>query len=219
MRPLVLLVSLIIAPAALAQTSAFERQRALDELQAAIGLWMTELRAFNREVAALERDRVRRSEEARLDDAGTEISIERPTSPRQPSRYGKVIEVAPPEEDAAAVPEDGVEAEVLRMEQALEEQRRACEENPAKCQKERETRQVIREGNRAWDDALEKKRKQREAEIEERARQIQAELDAVRRREAEERARRMGGKVDAEGNFVDTDLDRELEADADAERR
>jgi hypothetical protein len=46
----------------------------------------------------------------------------------------------------------------------------------------------------------------RRAAIEADARKFQAALDEARRREEQKQAEKMGGKLDTEGNFVDSDL-------------
>lgn len=185
--------------------TAFQRQEALDEMQAAIGLWLQERRAFGRELAKLREDQRRR-------DAPDLLA---PAAPEDVEGFEKIIEVPPQEaqqEDAATT----VEAEVQRMEAELDARREACKADPQACARERERRRLIREGNRAWTEALEKKRREREAALEAEARRLQAELDAARRKEAQERARQLGGRIDAEGNFVDEDLDQEIRADEEA---
>lgn len=198
-----------------ARASWSQRRDALEELQGSLGQWQKERREFNRERARSREIRARREAPQAAADAVAPPPRTR-SRPPPPREWGKVIEVAPedPPRDAAAwgeVPQGTTEVErqVLKLEEELEARRRSCEEDPAACEAERERRRIIREGNAAWEAALQEKQRVKEAAIEAEALRIQQEIDAARRREAEERARDLGGRLDEKGEFVDDDLSRE----------
>lgn len=192
--------------------SSFARREALDELQGALGQWQKERREFAQERRRLEQIRERAASAAEVPQEELPAEV-----------MGKVIELAPTEPSAASAEESppadasALEQEMLRMEAELADRSRWCDENPEACARKKKEREVVREGNRAWEEALEKKRQRREAEIEAEARRIQAELDAARAREAKARAKELGGRLDDRGQFVDEDLDAELEADSERE--
>lgn len=192
-----------------------QRRDALDELQGSLGQWQRERREFNRERARSREIRARRE----APQGAGEAVAPSPGSRARPAprrEWGKVIEVAPedPPRDASAwgeVPQGATEVErqVLKLEEELEARRRSCDEDPGACEAERERRRIIREGNAAWDAALQEKQRAKEAAIEAEALRIQQEIDVARRREAEQRARDLGGRLDEKGEFVDDDLTRE----------
>jgi type IV secretory pathway VirB10-like protein len=143
---------------------------------------------------------------ARPRERAPEVKVDRPPG-RVPSKV-KIIEVPPPEpQPTAPVPDDPVEAEILRMEVELEERAQRCAQDPVACARERAERRLVREGNEAWDAAVEAREQAREQAIEARARQLQAEADAARRAEAEARAKDLGGRLDAQGRFIDDELE------------
>lgn len=195
---------------------------ALDDMQRALTQWERERREFGRELEAADRIRQLRSAESR------EAPGDGP--PEDPERGGtaasrvKIIEVpgerdggGPQEEEPSVEGDAPVEQEMRRLDEELRERQRLCDENPERCAKEKAQRRVVREGNRAWDEAIDRKERAREEAIEAQARKIQAELDAARRREAEERAKSMGGALDAQGNFVDEELHQAIDEEKAAE--
>ncbi len=186
-----------------AEPSAHLRRRALEELQTLVGQWQAELREFHRDLGERERILARRAHLAELEAATADDDVHLPPT-------AKVIEVAPSAQaNASDSPSDPLEAEIARMEAELEARAQRCAEDQVACEKARELRRIIREGNDAWEEAIEAKARAREAAIEARARQIQAEVDAAQRREAEARAKGMGGRLDDEGRFIDADLEEE----------
>lgn len=199
---------------------------ALDDMQRALTQWERERRELGRELEAADRIRQLRSAESReVPEDGLPVDPERGGTAA--SRV-KIIEVPrerdgggqqekEPEEEPSVEGDAPVEQEMRRLDEELRERQRLCDENPERCAKEKAQRRLIREGNRAWDEAVDRKERAREEAIEAQARKIQAELDAARRREAQERARKMGGAIDAQGNFVDEELHRAIDEEKDAQ--
>jgi hypothetical protein len=189
--------------------SAFQRGEALDELEAALKRWPRERRQFELDRAEKERWQVRLPEEPRPEEKPDQITPE-PEIVRkpgvQPSRFGKIIEIAP-DPQPRKKPGNWIEAEIYRLEDDQGSLEQLKEENPQAYAREKARRATVREGNRAWDAAVAKRNAEQAAAIEAEAARMQARLLAVRRKEAEANARRLGGTLDAEGNFVDPDLE------------
>ncbi|MBI3183404.1 MAG: hypothetical protein HYZ28_14800 [Myxococcales bacterium] len=179
-------------------------------MQAALGQWQQERREFHRDLEHRERDLLRRREgtgegaEIHAEHQGKVVEVGKAGRRRRDeSRFGKVIEVAPAEEER---PKSHLESELEKAEERAEAIRRRKREDPEGFAREKAERERIAEGHRAWEQAVEERFKERQLKIEEEARRMQAELDAARRREELLQAKKLGGTLDAEGNFVDSDL-------------
>jgi hypothetical protein len=187
------------------EPTAFMRTEALDDVDAALKRWARERKEFSLDAE----QRARWLQRPREEDAAakpTPVEPEpAPKSNARPSRYGKVIEIAPI--DAPEERRTWMEQEIGRLEDdqvSLEQLKR---EDPRRYAREKARRSMLSAGNRAWEAAVQKKRLEQQAAIEAEAYRMQQALNAARRREAELNAKRMGGTLDAEGNFVDPDLE------------
>jgi hypothetical protein len=171
-----------------------QRQEALEDVAKALQRWPHEKGEFNRDV-----DELRRWLE-RPPDLIEKPGVPEPEVVRKPgaksTRYGKIIEVPP---DTPPAPKSWVDEEAGHLEQR--------EEDPKAYAREQARRAFIREGNRQWDEAVAKRRAEQAIAIEAEAAKMQRALEAARRKEAELNARKMGGSLDADGNFVDPDLE------------
>ncbi|MBX5483300.1 MAG: hypothetical protein IRZ16_15875 [Myxococcaceae bacterium] len=214
-----------VRPQRVRRPTAFLFDRAIEEMQAALGHWERERREFNHDAADLDRIRAHRQAAAETAPNSDELlsgDAEEPAAPvtdappddRVAGAARKPEETPADASEPAVEEDDPVAAQIRRLDVELTERQRLCAADPVACAKERELRNMVREGNRAWDEAIKEKERARQEAIEAEARKIQAELDAARRREAQERAKRMGGAIDASGNFVDEDLHRELDQEA-----
>jgi hypothetical protein len=173
---------------------------AYDEMASAMKVW-------ERERRELLDDQVKESQR-RLQRARNEA----PISEAELKRYkvvevgkngkgkskGKVIEVRKQRE--------GIDAQIDQLEAEAEERREQCKEDPDKCQHERQVRADLARGAELWEQAVQANFAKRRAAIEAEARKFQAALDDARHREEQKQAEKMGGKLDTEGNFVDSDL-------------
>ncbi|HEX4621241.1 MAG TPA: hypothetical protein VH208_06710, partial [Myxococcaceae bacterium] len=190
------------ARARLAPTS-FQRSEALDDLEAALKRWPRERTEF-----AIDREQRARWLQRPTEPvafATPEPPTPKPGPKAQPSRFGKVIEVAPFD-----VPEERktwIEQEIGRLQDDQVSLDQLKRDDPLRYAREKVRRSQISAGNRAWEAAVAKKRAEQLAAIEAEAVRMQEALNVARRREAELNAKRMGGSLDAEGNFVDPDLE------------
>ncbi|MHB8877460.1 MAG: hypothetical protein ACYC8T_27525 [Myxococcaceae bacterium] len=198
--------------------SPFERREALDEMQAALGRWQKERTDFARDVDQRERWLVQSRATAAgagagaaVDEAEVEavvrsgkvVEVGKPGRAGKAARYGKVIEVGPGED---AQPKSALDEEIGKAAERAEALERRKREDPEGYAREKAQRQAVVEGNRAWDEAVARRFKQREEAIEAEARVMQAELDAARLLEEKAQAKKLGGTLDSQGNFVDNDL-------------
>ena len=195
----------------------FQRRDALDAVQAALGQWQKERTEFARDAERRERWRAERDAAAvrsaadlldapAPERAGKVIEVGKRSRGRSESRYGKVIELGPPDDDR---PRSALDDEIGLAAERAEAIERRKREDPEGYARDKAKKAALAEGNRAWDDAVARRFKQREAAIEAEGRAMQAELDAARLREAQAQAKKLGGTVDAQGNFVDIDLNTE----------
>ena len=181
----------------------FQRSEALDDVDAALKRWPRERTEF-----AIDREQRTRWRQRPAESAAVAPPEPEPPAPKpgaKPSRFGKVIEVAPFD-----VPEERrtwIEQEIGRLQDDQSSLDQLKREDPTRYAKEKARRSEVSAGNRAWDAAVAKKRAEQLAAIEAEAVRMQAALNLARRREAELNARRKGGSLDAEGNFVDPDLE------------
>jgi hypothetical protein len=190
------------ARARLAPTG-FQRSEALDDVEAALKRW-------SRERTELSIDREQRARWLQRPAGPVATPEPEPPTPKsgvkaQPSRFGKVIEVAPFD-----VPEERktwIEQEIGRLQDDQGSLDQLKRDDPQRYAREKARRSQVSAGNRAWEAAVAKKRAEQLAAIEAEAVRMQEALNLARRREAELNARRMGGSLDAEGNFVDPDLE------------
>ena len=193
----------------------FQRREALDAMQAALGQWQKERREHARDVERRERwlaDKEAAAARTAVDAAegdvpahfGKVIEVDKKGRPRGAGgRLGKVIELAPGQDEQ---PKTALDDELGKAAERAEAAERRRREDPEGYAREKAQRRAISEGNRAWEEAVARRFKQREAEIEAEARKMQAELDAARLREERLQAKKLGGTVDTQGNFVDDDL-------------
>jgi hypothetical protein len=177
--------------------TANQRKEELDEMQSVLSAWQRERHEFTRDAHESEKKKEAPPPEEAVEPKKV-IEVGKPQKKGAPSRYGKIIEVAPDRTE--------IEQELDSAEERAEKTRQKKAADPKGFAREKAQKEALEKGNDAWDDALEKRWKVREAEIEAEARKIQAELDAARRREALEQAKKMGGTLDAEGNFVDPEI-------------
>jgi hypothetical protein len=185
------------------EPTTFQRSEALDDVDATLKRWPRERTEFTF-------DREQRTRWLqRPQEPAAAVPLEPvPPGPRpgaKPSRFGKVIEVAPFD-----VPEERrtwIEQEIGRLQDDQSSLEQLKRDDPKRYAKEQARRSKISAGNRAWEVAVAKKRAEQLAAIEAEAVRMQEALNLARRREAELNARRMGGSLDAEGNFVDPDLE------------
>jgi len=195
----------------------FQRRDALDAMQAALGQWQKERTEFARDVERRERWRADKEAQAAraaadLADAeapvraGKVIEVGKGSKLKAASRYGKVIELGPPDDGK---PRSVLDDEIGLAAERVEAVERRKREDPEGYARDKAKKAAIVEGNRAWDDAVVRRFKEREAAIEAEGRAMQAELDAARLREAQIQAKKLGGKLNAQGEFVDGDLNAE----------
>lgn len=188
----------------------FQRREALEAMQAALGQWQKERTEFARDAELRERWRGEMdatAARAAADEAdaqlptraGKVVEVGKPSR----GRYGKVIEVGPADDGQ---PRSALDDELGLAAERAEAVERHKREDPEGYARDRAKKAAVREGNRAWDEAVVRRFKEREAAIEAEGRAMQAELDAARLREAQVQAKKLGGSLDGQGNFVDSEL-------------
>jgi hypothetical protein len=182
----------------LGQPTLSELRDSYDELRSAMMLWRRERREHLEE-QELEQQRVlrRRLDELPLSPSGLKkLKVEATKGSRTKSR-AKVIELS------HRAPLDG---QLIELQAEAEEHRAACKEDPERCARERQLRRDLERGAELWEEAAEANFEKRRASIDAEALKFQRTLDEARLREARKQAERLGGTVDAQGNFVDADL-------------
>jgi hypothetical protein len=174
-----------------------ERRDMIDELQVTLGEWQSEAREWANAQGDYERARFERvdaeteaeAEDGAGDDASEEEEEEAAEAAPEPASGDAA------REPASSSDRDWVERQLREFEAKQSGEVAAqAEQNPEDVE---------------WERAAERKRHARAEAIEAEARRIQDELNAARRREAEAQAKQLGGSLDAEGNFVDPDLEGE----------
>lgn len=176
-------------------------REAFDDLDKAMKLWERERREMLDE-QTLEQQRVQQKQrdEAPLPDAALKkykvIEVGKGAKGRGRGR-SKVIEL--PERDKVDMQMEELAAEAAAY-------REKCRKDPERCAREKKQREKLEQGNEAWDEAVTANYEKRREAIEAEARKFQEELVAAKKREEQRQAEKLGGAIDAEGNFVDSDL-------------
>jgi hypothetical protein len=174
---------------------------AYDTMQSAMKVWQRERREMlDEQVIEVQRQEQKARDEAPMSEAALKkykvVTVGKGGGRTVKSR-SKVIEIKKRE---------GLDGQIDQLEAEAEEHRIACKENPDKCARERQIKADLERGEDLWDAVAEQNFEKRRAAIEEEGRKFQQALDDARKREEQKQAESMGGKLDAEGNFVDSDL-------------
>jgi hypothetical protein len=174
---------------------------AYDEMQSAMKVWQRERREMlDEQVIEVQREQQKARDEAPMSDAALKkykvVTVGKGGG-RAVKSKSKVIEIKKRE---------GLDGQIDQLEAEAEEHRIACKENPDRCARERQVKADLERGEDLWDAVAEQNFEKRRAAIEAEGRKFQEALDAARKREEQKQAEAMGGKLDAEGNFVDSDL-------------
>lgn len=172
---------------------------AYDEMQSAMKVWNRERREMlDEQVLESQRQQQREKDAAPLPKSalrGYKV-VEVSKGAGRGKGRGKVIEAK----------KKGFAEQLEDLQDEAEEKREACREDPARCAKDRRERADLLRGQALWEEAVEANFAKRKAAIEAEARRFQKQLEDARHREEQKQAEKMGGSVDAQGNFVDSDL-------------